>query len=251
MATFTLLDLIKPAMRMAGITALPGIGPSTDQTGELIPAMNRMVGSWNIDGHRIYSTAINRYPLSVGVSSYTIGPDGVLTIDGDPAPRPIWIERANLVITSSSPEIHRKLRILRTADDWARKQITAMPAAWPYDIYNDGNAPESTLYLWGVPTQVNDLELFTWASILPEFAAVTDAVVLPDGYHGAIVSNFALEVEQLYPREAKVLDATRKRAAQTLQALLVANARSPRLKSEAADLGRGAGLPWINPAYWR
>ena len=52
-----LLDIIKPALRRAGITQLPGIIPSTDQSSELIPEVNRLLSSASLDGHKIFTTA--------------------------------------------------------------------------------------------------------------------------------------------------------------------------------------------------
>lgn len=68
-----LSDLLKPMLRRAGITQLPGITPSVDQYGELIPEVNRMLSSFNLDGHKIFTTSIDRYPFKPNQQVYFIG----------------------------------------------------------------------------------------------------------------------------------------------------------------------------------
>lgn len=244
----TLIELFKPALRIAGITMLPGIGPSTDQTGELIPAINRLVGMFNLDGLKIFNTSIDRYALTPLQSSYFIGPSGDFQ-----APRPNYIHGANVVITSASPELHLPIHMMTPAE-WEAMTITELPMAWPIAMYNDGANPDSKLYLYGFPTNANDLELFTWQALKNDFTAISDAVYLPDGYEAAIVDSLALEVARLHPRDTvlrgEALVEARRAAQNSLQAVMVLNTECPRLHSEAANIGgRGSGL--VSAADWR
>lgn len=66
-------DLLKPMLRRAGITQLPGITPSVDQYGELIPEVNRMLSAFNLDGHKIFTASIDRYRLVANQQAYFIG----------------------------------------------------------------------------------------------------------------------------------------------------------------------------------
>lgn len=256
MPTITLLDLFRPALRRAGITMLPGILPSTDQTSELIPEINRMMGSWNLDGHRIFNTSIDRYALKTPgfnlQSSYFIGPD--LGPPDFTAPRPLWISAANIVITGISPELHEPLRII-TDDEWASIPMPELSMAWPTAIYNDGGTPDSKLYLFGIPTEANDLELFTWTGLKKDFTAITDAVVLPDGYEAAIVDNLTLKVAALYPHDTNLkgaaLDEARIAARDSLQAIIVMNSKCPPLYSEAAHIGGSGQSGLVSAAWWR
>lgn len=247
--TTTLLDLLRPCLRRAGITMLPGILPSPDQTGELIPEMNRMLGSWNLDGHRIFKTAIDRYALSPSQTSYFIGPTGDFV-----APRPTYIARANIVVTSSSPELHRPIHVM-TPDEWADMRITELPMAWPMAIYNDAEVPDSKLYLFGTPTEAADLELFTWQVLRHDFTDITDAVVLSDGYEDAIVNNFTLRVAALHPHDTtlhgEALREAQDAAHDTLQAIIVLNSKCPPLYSEAAHIGGGGSAGLMSAAEWR
>lgn len=234
MATL-LSDLVRSSLRRAGITQLPGIVPSPDQFNELIPEFNRWMSSNNLDGHRVYQTSIDRYAMVPGQTSYFLGPTGDWN-----APRPNFISRANVVILNASPEYRKHVKLLSDAE-WGRKGITELPGAWPYELYDDGSVPDTKLYLYPYPTQVNDLELYTAQQILPACAAITDTILLPDGYEQAIVTGFALQVESLYPHDAKVADETRRQAVIAMQRVIVANARNVPHRSEAANLGGRSG----------
>lgn len=193
--------------------------------------MNRWLASHNLDGHRVYTTSIDRYAMVPQQTSYFLGPTGDWV-----APRPNFISRANVVVTTASPEFRQHVKILTDAE-WGRKSITELAGAWPYEIYSDGSVPDTKIYLYPFPTQANDLELYTAQQILPAFVATTDTVILPDGYEQAIVTGFALAVESLYPLEAKVSDETRRQAYASMQRIIIANTQGTRLFSEAADLG--------------
>ena len=235
----TLADILKPALRRGGITTLPGTTPSVDQTTELIPETNRMLGSWNCDGHKIFTTDINRYAMTPQQTTYFIGPTGDFV-----APRPTNITAANVVITSSSPELHLPLRLL-SDEEWAAHVITELPAPWPWSLYNDYNYPDSKLYLYGFPTEQNDLELFTWQDLKSDFTDVTDAVVLPPGYEEALVTHLALRVCRLYPRDSQLTVDQRgdleRDASKALMALKTLNTQPQPMDSDIANLGGRGG----------
>lgn len=252
MATF-LGDLLKPMLRRAGITQLPGIKPSTDQYGELIPEINRMMAGFNLDGHKIFNTSIDRYTLTANQQTYLIGPTGATAglaltppIPGFNANRPVFIYRANIVLLGTTPEVHLHIRVL-TDEEWAGKTIPHLQAAYPWSIYNNGDVPNSKLYLYGYPNQVNDLELFTWQQLQSSFANDTDAVILPPGYEDMIVTSGALRARALYPYDSKLsglqVQELRDDAARALYAVKVLNSQCTPMVNEAASLngGRTAG----------
>ena len=244
-----LLDVFKAALRRGGITTLPGTTPSTDQTTELIPETNRMLGSWNCDGHKIFTTDINRYAMTPQQTTYFIGPTGDFV-----APRPTFIYRANVVLVNSSPELHIPLSILSDAD-WAAHVITELPASFPWSIYNDGANPDSKLYLYGFPTETNDLELFTWQDLKNDFTAVTDAVIFPPGYEEALVTHLALRVCRLYPLDSRLSVAQRgdleRDAAKALMALKTLNTEPVPMASDIAGIGGSGANPFLKEEFYK
>lgn len=239
-----LSDLIRPALRIAAITGRPMRIPSPDQYAEAIPMVNRMLASWSVDRLKIYTESIDRYPLqspgNPGQTTYFIGPTGDFV-----APRPISIHRANIVLTATSPEQHEHVHIM-SDDEWAAKTITELPGGpWPYQLYNDGAVPDSKLYLFPFPTFPCDLELFTWLQ-LPEFAAVTDTVILPPGYEEAIVYNLAKRISAHYPLESKITPEALELARSSLADIESLNAPSPVMKVDGAirAAGETRGTRW-------
>jgi len=233
-------------LRRAGVTQLPGITPSDDQFGELIPEINRMMAGFSLDGHKIFTVSADRYTLTAGQETYLIGPTAVAAggalipaVPGFDAPSLLFIERANIVVLSSSPELHLPLKIL-TPRQWADKTITHIAASWPWELYSDGASPNAMLHLRGYPNEVNDLELFTWQQLESGFTSEDNAVLLPPGYEDMIVACGAVRVRRLYPYDSKLtglqVQDLEKDAARALQWVKIYNTRCPPMKNEAANL---------------
>ncbi len=231
----TLQNLINPAMRKAGLSKLPGTGPGTDKYNEAIGAMNRMLSSWGLDGLLIYKTSINRYSMSPLQSSYYIGPTGDWV-----APRPLWIISADLVQTSTFPEIHLPMHIVRTGEEWAKVTLPDLQTAYPCYLYNDRGVADSLIRLWPIPAVNYDIELFTRDALKSDFTAITDEIDLPDGYEAGIVDNFTLELESLYPLQAVVSPQLRKNASIALKRIKALNLTSPPRISDADNLNQGS-----------
>jgi len=238
-------------LRRGGITQLPGTTPSEDQYGELIPEINRMMSRLSLDGHKIFAENIDRYTLTAGQQKYLLGPSAQsagaalpVPVPGFDADYPLYIDRANIVIAGSSPEIHRSLKIL-SDKDWAAKTITNLQAAYPWEIYSDGAAPNSMLYLYGIPGAAHDLELFTWQQLQSGFTSEDNVVVMPPGYEDAMVLAGALRVRRLYPYDSKLTGLQAQElqndADRAVRALQIYNAQISPYKNDAANINSGDG----------
>jgi hypothetical protein len=235
--TATCATLVNAALRIAGITGRPMRVPSPDQSAEVIPILNRMLGSWNIDPLKIFETSQDRYALTPSQTTYFIGPTGDMHGPGNfVAPRPARIVRANVVVTNAFPEIHKELEIYEVTD-WAGLSIPELPGAWPRRLYNDHATPDSKLYLYPVVSIPSDLELFTLLA-LQQFAALADVVVLPDGYEEAIVYNLARRVVSTFKHQGAAISPDDVDIANTSLAMIESgNAPVPHLINDAAGLG--------------
>src|SRR4051794_9950870 len=111
MAGVAISTIIMPAYRIAGITQRAGIVPSTDMYGESIPELNRLLGSWDCDGHKIYATSIVSAALTADLKTYTIGSGGTFNV-----PRPLFIRGADLLYPTT-PVVRQPVDIL-DADQW-------------------------------------------------------------------------------------------------------------------------------------
>jgi hypothetical protein len=176
--------ILYPALRKAGITLGPQRTPSVAQYQDAIEELNRLLGSLSCDRLFIYTKTNSLFPLT-GATRYTIGtsadPDIVPDFD---APRPQFIEAANIVTGDAEAGMRYPLQIL--TDLQLKNTI-------PGSLYNDRAYPLSTLYLWGQPMDGCQLELFYW-QLVPQFISPDDQVLLPPGYEDALVLNLALRM---------------------------------------------------------
>ncbi len=238
--TTVLSELMRPALRMAGITMRPGIIPSTDQFSELIPEVNRMLQSWNCDGQKIFATKIEQFELNDAQKIYTIGPGGDLDTQ-----RPQFIRDANLIFPTN-PQLRTPLKLL-DEHEWSLIRMQDIGNSLPWALFYNptyGSSGRGTIYLAFQPPEGYKLELYTWSLLGNDFASITDVVILPDGYNDAIVTNLAIRAASLYPTMATVGPDLRKLAANALDRLQTLNTVCPTLRSEAEYLGIGGNWQW-------
>jgi hypothetical protein len=222
--------LLYPALRKANITIGPQRTPSTAQFQDAIEELNRLTGSLHCDRLFIYSIAASTFPLT-GAKTYTIGQDPIGATQADfDAPRPQAIESANIVTQDGA--LRYPLAIV-TDLQWAQISMQDLPDTIPEVLYNDRAYPLSTLYLYGQPVSGYQLELFVW-TLVPQFVALTDVVLLPPGYEDALVLNLACRLAPHFQRELNPL--VLQQARESLMRLESLNAPRP-----IADLSGGLG----------
>lgn len=247
-AGVALSTILYPMLRMAGITVLPGTTPSDDQVTELIPMVNRMLGSWNLDGHKIYNSAVNQFTLVNGQKTYTIGPGGEMDMA-----RPLYIKYAN-VLFPTTPVVRQQVYIY-SDEEWASISIQDLTGAPPFGLYYDNSLDAdglATLSLIFQPPAGYTLEIYTWQALQSSFASVSDIAQFPPGYEEALVLNGALRVVALNPHESKLDGAQRAElkdlAAKALRAVRTLNTRAPVIgcdPSLTSGGNDGNGRPWI------
>ena len=226
-----LYQILIPALRIAGITILPGTTPSIDQYAELIPQTNRMMSSYNLDGHRIYTANINQFPLTGGQKKYTIGPGA----DFDTT-RPVYITYAVLMFPTN-PVYRQPVRITLDESEWMNIPVQDIAGAPCSILYYDSGLDENgwgNIYLYPQPPTGYTLELATDLQMKSDFTSVDDLVILPPGYEEMMVTNLAIRCATMYPHESILSPDARDMAARALQAVIISNAKNPALQNEAA-----------------
>lgn len=244
MAGVAISTIIMPAYRIAGITQRAMIVPSTDMYAEAIPELNRLLGSWNCDGHKIYSTAIVSAALTAGVKTYTIGSGGTFNVA-----RPLFIRGANLLYPTT-PVVRQTVDVL-DADEWAAVAVQDLSGSPTFELYYDSGFDSSgygKLYLRFQPPTGYTLELYVWAALQMAFAASTDVALLPPGYELALVYNLAKQLAALNPGMANMSQRSYEIADSSLAALISLNSKSPRIESDPALTGGDSfdGFGWLD-----
>jgi|AmaraimetP72IA01_FD_contig_51_2371831_length_3363_multi_15_in_0_out_0_2 hypothetical protein len=186
-------DLIYPALRLARITGGPGRMPSPDQVDDAFQSLNRMLDSWNLKEGMIYRVDNSQYTMSPPKAVYSIGRGAGADFVAD---RPVRIQAAEIVLSTGGSTVYLPMVIL-TAAQWADTRLRSFSTTFPTQMYPDYAYPNCNLYMWGTPTQVNNIELWTWQQA-KQFLTSSDTIVVPPGYLEAMVNNLAVRMGEQF-----------------------------------------------------
>jgi hypothetical protein len=191
----TAQDLIRSALVMTGALA-QGESPSNADAEDAFERLNRMVAGWANQRLTIFVTARNVYSLVAGQQAYTIGPGGNFN-----QARPQFLTYAGLILTSSNPDVEIPLDIW-TIKDWFLQSVKDQTSTLPTAVYYDTAYPSTgvsaglgVMRFWPVPTQVNQVALYT-PTQLAEFADLSTDYSFPPGYADALEYNLAKRLIQ-------------------------------------------------------
>lgn len=181
------LDIIKSAMRLAGVLASGESLDAAEQQDALMIA-NQMLDSWNAERLMAFSITIGEYSLTAGIATYTLGPGGTFN-----APRPAKIERVSIV-SLNNPNQPLELPIDYYTDrDWSQVPVKNVEGALPTGVYDDGNYPFRNLTYWTIPNVPVKTRIYSWQA-LTQFPNLVSSVTFPPGYFKAIRYNLAVEL---------------------------------------------------------
>lgn len=192
------------ALRLAGVTMGPGRTASPDQLSDALLSLNGLIDYLNAQEDAIFFKAFSRYTLSPPKQSYTIGidPNAVTQTADFKVTRPIRIDQARLVLTSSPAAVYLPLH-LATDAEWASITVRQMPNTIPSIMYCDYGWPIATLFFWGWPSVSNDVEIWSW-NPLSSYATVTDPVTLPPAYLDMMVYQLAARLQDQFVAQLQV-----------------------------------------------
>lgn len=191
----TAQDLIQSALILTGALA-QGESPSNGDAQDALRRLNRLVSGWKNQRLTCWVTSRNVHSLVGSQQQYTIGDGG----DFD-QPRPQFLSYAGLILTDTNPDTEIPLQVY-TVKDWWLQSVKAQTSTQPTAIYYESNFPASganaglgTVYVWPVPTEVNDIALYCPLA-LDEFATLTTSYALAPGYEDALEYNLAVRLIQ-------------------------------------------------------
>lgn len=180
--------VINRAFRMLGVVA-QGETASASDTADALTALNAMLDGWRNDKLMVDSLANITVPLVASQASYTIGASGADVT----ATSPVRIESA--YVRKSSVDYD-----LKQIDDATYQSISdkASESDIPeFFLFNHTNA-NSTLYLYPVPNEVNNLYLRVWTPFAA-FSAASDTFSMRPGMEEACAYNLAVILHPEYP----------------------------------------------------
>lgn len=208
----------------------PGQTMNTEDEADGMIVLNSMLDSWNTERLAVRSIQRSEYTLALAPASqpHTIGASGTFV-----ATRPSRIEYAGYMDAGSDREWPVTVIDARQYAEIVDKDAEGIPC----NLYNDGAIPNSSLYLYPKPPAGGTLVLYTWQRLAD--MAITDTIVLPEGYTDAIRYNLAVRMSMEWGRplrDANVLELARETKG-NLKAHN--NVVHPVLKCDPALLGTG------------
>ncbi|MBA3578926.1 MAG: hypothetical protein H0W42_02975 [Gemmatimonadaceae bacterium] len=196
-APLTDKGLILDALKMCGLipAAVEDADPSLMAIGQR--QLRRLIGEWALQPLTMFGWTRRVFPLTAGVSEYTIGPGG----DFD-TPRPsLGIEWWSIIPNRNDTQPYEIARRRpRTMLEWRRIGMKDMASELPTDLIFDGSIDvgRNTIAIYPVPT-TSDVDLILYQR--ETIATMQDGVdyAFPEGYESALLSNLAVKLKQFFP----------------------------------------------------
>lgn len=193
--------------------------------------LNDLLDLWNAERQTIYREQFNTFTITPNLQPHTIGPSGATwTMTTN---RPVSIDGANLVLNTSTPDIHIPLEIL-TYPEWLMLPTPAQTGSVPTKLYYDPTWPNGSVYLWTVPTVAYEIQLMTRAVLAQ--VALSDTFTLPPGYKTAITLTLTEDLSA--PLNAPVKPSTTQKATKARAQIFSNNVEIPKLRTQNAGMPR-------------
>lgn len=180
----TVLGLIKSSMRKIGALS-KGENPSNDEANDALQVFNDLLASLSNDSMVVYSRVTESFPLSGGVSSYTIGSGG--TFD---TTRPIKIVSAYV----RQDTIDYPLDVI--TDQNYSEIVLKTTQSIPQFIHYDNNHPLGIIKFYPVP--IGGTLFLVSEKPLTQFTSLNQDVDLPAGWNRFLIYNGAVELASEY-----------------------------------------------------
>ncbi len=237
MPSVTARTLGTDAFQILGVYAAAETPSNADLT-QALTFLNDLLSEWSQRTAFIPVISRERFALVANQGGpddpYTIGSGG--DFDTERPSNQDSIVSANLILTSSSPEVRVPLGIY-TDQGYDANQLPTMSNTQPTALYYNPTYEDGlgSVYLWPVPTiNTNDLELFLQKSVA-QFADLTTSYDLPDGLPRALKFNLAEALGPVFGRE--LLPAASRAAVSSLATFKRSNHKLSDLATDAAFAG--------------
>ena len=185
-STSTTRDMITGAMRLINVYGTSEI-PSADDMNISVSALDSMIDSWSNNRLMIYTISPSVFPLT-GASSYTLGPGGDWNTT-----RPMAIEEAYCRLNSNTPQQLDIACQELTDAQYAGISVKNTTSTFPFAIYDNGNYPLRTIYVFPIGAAGNEMVLWLRQPLL-DLSNIDLMIDYPPGYERAFRFNLAVEL---------------------------------------------------------
>ena len=225
--TVKAIDIIGAAMKEIGQLAAGETVP-TDQAGDVLQKLQRVIDYFNARNAMIYNVNFQRFTIPINTQPITIGPGAMWDVNQ----RPRDIETISLILVTASPQNGAVEIPLNTRDQqwWADQSIKNLSSTLPTDFYYSPDWPNGGVYLWPMPSAVNDVRL-QLPLVLGEYTAYDQQFTMPPGYWDAIVYTLAIAIAPMF--QVPVSADLRLLRQEAIRGIQFNNVQSPRLASDS------------------
>ena len=185
----TVQDIITNALIEIGADA-PGESLAPERATFCLSKFNRLLDNWNTENLFLFATTLFQGTLTANHNPHTLGITGSGADFATLATsRPPVILEANLVLTDVTPNIFRPLKIVDDAW-WMNNPVPSLATQIPYYLWPNYAWPNTSLYLWPVPTTAYDIRL-NIQTLLANPLTLSTTFTLPPGYEDAVTLSLA------------------------------------------------------------
>jgi hypothetical protein len=221
--TVTAQDIISAALQEIGALA-PGEAVSNDDNPWVLQKLQRLIDRYNAREAMIYNVNFVRFTIPTALQPIPIGPlgfgPGFSVIQ-----RPVVIKSASLILSNTSPTEVEIPIYVRDEAWWADNRTKNLQSTLPTDLYYSPDWPIGQIFLWPVPTDVNDIRL-EMRTVLIEMTGYRQQFSLPPGYWDAVIYPLAVSLCPSYKVSAS--PELIKLEQQSIKAIQTNNIASPR-----------------------
>ena len=225
--TVKALDIITAALKEIGQVGAGETAP-IEQTGDVLQKLQRVIDYFNARGPMVYNVNFTRFTIVPNVQPITIGPGAQWDVNQ----RPREIDSISLILLNAAPNTGEVEILLnkRDQDWWAQQSIKNLSSTLPTDFYYSPDWPNGGVYLWPMPSAVNDVRV-QMPIVLGEYTSYAQNFTMPPGYWDAIVYSLAEACCPMYnvPVSADLLRLKN----MAIKGIQVNNISSPRLASDS------------------
>lgn len=231
--TVTALDVIKAAMLEIGVLAA-GENPSNEESSWVLQKLQRLIDRYNARLPMIWNVNFTQFTPPANKQPITIGPGGAA--DLNVTLRPPEIMSASLILPGN-PAVEIPINI-RDDKWWADNRIKGLTSVYPTSLYYSPDSPLGNIYLWPIPTAVNNIRL-QMRTVIAQLANYAATFAMPPGYWDAIVYPLAVSLCPSFERTAtpELVQLSR----EAIKAIQSNNMTSPRSKNDVPTVSSSQG----------
>jgi hypothetical protein len=252
-ALSTAADYINNRVLRHACQLRPGYSASPELQADVLNEWAALYDEWNLDRNMPLTTpeftyAITGSGYNGNNRDYKIGPTaGAGNFIG---PRPVRILKANLIISSPTPNVRIPLAIIPWREYGSIPVLNLSPTAYTQCLYYEPAFPNGVVHFW---EPINGQSIEIWqngALVAPATLATVVAGTLAPGYENCIIYTLAercqyLCTKEMGPRNPKIA-AWALKARQRIQN---ANRQNPKCRSDFQNGRSGLGSYDPNVTY--